>query len=174
MNARKIVRAGWRWFCWSLAGLLVITLGLAGYIKLSHQRLLSVQTNSMRPTFRAGDALLVGPRQPLLPGSVISYHSPADQRMIISHRIVVTDTVRHQLTTAGDALGTLDQPVADSQVVGRVKAVLPGFGRFIDAAHRPYVFLPCFYVPAVYLLGAELHRYRRVRGRPRYRAPIYR
>jgi signal peptidase I len=174
MNWQQIVGAGWRWICWSLAGLLIVTLGLAGYIKLSHQRLLSVQTNSMRPTFQAGDALLVGPEQSLVLGSVVSYHSPVDQRMIISHRVVSVDAGRHRFITAGDALGTLDRPIPESRVVGRVKAVLPGLGKFIDIIHRPYVFLPGVYVPAVYLLGAELHRYHRVRGRPRYRAPIYR
>src|SRR4051812_744516 len=81
-------------------------------------RLLSVQTGSMMPAFRPDDALVVAPAavHQLSPGQVISYRSPHDPAVIISHRL--TSLKNGNLITQGDAIGYPDPAVAPRLLVG--------------------------------------------------------
>lgn len=141
----------------------ILILGLVGgagmVILHTHgQRLLSVQTGSMMPTFHPGDALIVEPvkiRQ-LRVGQVISYQSTLDPRLIISHRLIKIDQRTGWLTTRGDALSMADQPFPSSRVVGRAIAVAPRFGRLLDFLHRPLGLALIIYLPAISLIALEL------------------
>jgi signal peptidase len=122
------------------------------------QRLLSVQTGSMMPVFRPGDALIVesvtAPQ--LRPGEIISYQSPLDPRLIISHRLIKIDRRTGWLTTRGDALQTTDQPFPPGRVVGRAVTVAPRLGRILDFSHHPLGLALMVYLPALSLTIIEL------------------
>jgi len=139
-----------------------------------HDRLLSVQTASMVPTFRPGDALVVRPvaLQQLQSGEVIGYRSSENARLIISHRLVRINKQNGWLTTAGDVLQTPDPAFPPSQLVGQVTAVAPGFGRLLDALRRPLGLILLVYLPAAVVVGIELVRLGRSYARPLYSARL--
>jgi signal peptidase I len=134
----------------------MIALGLtaAGWY-MSGGRIAAVQTDSMRPLFSSGDALLVMPAKAYSSGDIIRYKSPANPRLTISHRLVSIDAKSGWLTTKGDALNQADAPIPSRLVQGRAVAVLPGFGRLIDLLHRPAILLAVIYIPALLLLAHE-------------------
>jgi signal peptidase I len=149
--------------------LLAAAVGLAG-LHARGELALSVQTASMVPTFRPGDAIIVVPANAgqLKIGQVISYRSPRDPRVIISHRLI-SRTASGQLITAGDALHTADLAISPDQVVGQVTALAPGLGKILDFLHRPLGLLLAVYCPALGLAALEIRRllthYRRVHYR---------
>ena len=147
--------------------------GLAVIHAQGHQ-LLSVQTASMVPTFRPGDALIVAPVSVryLRPGDVISYHSPRDPAVIVSHRLVSIDRQAGLLTTSGDALQTQDPAFPPDQVAGRVMAVAPRLGLVLDTLRRPLALVLAVYLPAGLVVAAEVHRLARVYADPLYSAKL--
>lgn len=141
--------------------LFVISVGLCGLVavRISGRQLLSVQSNSMIPTFRRGDAVLVEPllAVQLSPGDIVAYQSSRSPRVTITHRLIAIDYVRRQLTTAGDAQQDHpDPPVGFSQLQGRAVAVAPGLGWLLDGGHRPVALVATVYLPAAIIIGQEL------------------
>ena len=149
-----------------------------GLIILRHHgdQLLSVQTASMTPAFRPGDALVVAPTpvSQLQPGEVISYHSPKASRVIVSHRLTNINRRTGQLTTAGDALHSPDPPVPDSLLVGRVIAVAPDLGGILDFLRQPLGLVVALYAPALIVVGCEFYRIINHYRHPGYRHLSYR
>jgi signal peptidase len=154
--------------------LILLLAGAAGLVILRArgELALSVQTASMVPTFRPGDALIVAPfsASQLRVGQVISYRSPHDPRVIISHRLISRGSAG-QLTTAGDALHSHDPSFAPNRVVGRVVSVAPGLGRLLDWLHQPLGLVVVVYVPALGLAGLEIRRLIKHYQQVYYRAP---
>lgn len=166
LAARSLLPALTIWLVAGAAALLI----LAG----RHDRLLSVQTASMVPTFRPGDAVLVQPvtvRQ-LRPGEVISYRSSKNARVVISHRLVRINRQSGWLTTAGDALPAPDPAFPPSQLVGQVTAVAPGLGRLLDVLRQPLGLVFLVYLPAAAVVSAELMHLARSYARPFYSARL--
>lgn len=160
--------------------LLVATLlggcGLALYRHAEGDKILSVQTGSMVPYFNPGDALLT--RWILLPdlhvGDVVSYRSPADQRVVVSHRLVSINYQTGKLITKGDALDMHDLPFPSGQVIGKVYKVLPHVGRGLDWLHEPTGLIIAVYTPAACALIYEAKRLSRQYTKPAYRCYGYR
>jgi signal peptidase len=158
-----------------LALITMLTLPIAGAVGLiilhaRGERLLSVQTASMVPTFRPGDAIIVQPVSPssLRAGDIVSYRSPRDPGVVISHRLIEVNQPAGRLVTAGDALHTPDQPFLPLLVVGRATAVAPGLGTVLDAPPRPLGLVIMVYLPAALVIGAEALRLSRHYRRPAY------
>lgn len=151
--------------------LVAAALGLIA-LRLSGWQLLSVQTASMQPAFRPGDAVMIAPisTQSLHIGDIISYRSlqTAEAEVIISHRLQAIDRRTGALTTAGDALRTPDEPFPPRQVVGRPFAVAPRLGYVLDLLRRPLGLAVAIYLPAIAIIGLEIRRLLRHFGRPRY------
>ncbi len=144
--------------------------GLAVFL-ISHEQVLSVQTGSMVPTFRPGDAVLmrrVGPAN-LQPGDIISYRNPHNASMIITHRLINKDNQSGRLTTEGDNSSTPDADFPAQQVIGRVAAVIPKLGRTLDYLHTPIGLAAAVYLPAALVVGAEARRVIKSANQP-YRA----
>lgn len=141
----------------SLILLVAGAVGLAS-LHLRGQQLLSVQTASMVPAFRPGDALIVEPVSisSLHIGDIISYQSPRDTGVIISHRLIAIDKGTGELITAGDVLHTPDQPFPPRQVVGRPEALLPRFGIVLDFIRRPIGLALAIYLPAMVIVILEV------------------
>jgi signal peptidase I len=159
----------------SLACLAVLVSGAIGLVVLltRHERLLSVQTASMVPTFRPGDALIVKPtKQKPAMGAVITYRSPSNSQVLITHRLVAWQG--SQLITAGDAIGSQDRPIARQAVIGEATTVLPGMGRWLDRLHQPVGLLSAVYLPAISVAAFEIHRLLAKLKPPQYRAYVIR
>ncbi len=158
-----------------MASLVVALVGAACLVVLAarHEKLLSVQTASMMPTFKPGDAVIVklNIQNPAI-GSVITYRSPESPRVLVTHRLV--QSRGDQLITAGDALKTPDKPVSKTQIVGEATTVLPGLGTWLDRLHQPLGLVAFVYVPAVVLVTIELKRVLKASQPPQYQAFGYR
>lgn len=154
----------------TLLTLLVVAIVGLTALQLRGYRLLSVQTASMRPTLRPGDAIVVAPIRPhtIRPGEIISYRSPRDPQLIISHRLIRIDERTGWLTTAGDATQGHDPPFPPTLVAGQVTAVAPHLGSLLDAIRRPLGLFVAVDLPAATILIAEARRLACVYARPRY------
>jgi signal peptidase I len=143
-------------------------------MRLQGYRLLSVQTASMLPAIRPGDAVLVRRTKAnqLQPGQVISYTSPRNHAVVISHRLVAIDQRTGWLTTQGDALHTLDPSFPPDLVVGQVTALAPGLGRLLSGLRRPLGLALAVYLPAALIIGTEAVRLGRTYARPFYSARL--
>jgi signal peptidase I len=143
-------------------------------LHLHGARLLSVQTASMIPTFRPGDALVVLPVSPsnLNPGSIVCYHNPRNTNLTITHRLVSVDQRTGWLTTAGDARHTEDPSFPPSLIIGRANWLLPGFGWLLDVLRQPIGLALAIYLPALYLTGCEIRRLSHSYARPLYSARL--
>lgn len=168
---RIAVRRNLRWLIWILLGSSIICafLSLATWHAEGVQ-LLTVQTGSMNPVFRPGDALLVRPVAfgDLQPGEIVSYRSSAQRGQVVSHRILYVNQVDRTFTTKGDRLADPDPLVNANQLVGQVSAVLPGLGRLLSFLHRPLGLALVVYLPAGCLAGRELLRLAERYYRPHY------
>lgn len=131
---------------------------------------LSVQTGSMRPAFRPGDAVIAWrvPSTSLRVGTIVSYRSPVDPNVLISHRIVAIDATSGRLTTKGDALEQPDPAVAPQAVIGQVTAVAPGLGSLLSWIRTPFGLVISVYVPATLVVTQQAWCIVRWRQRPGY------
>lgn len=147
----------------------VIVLGLIGlmiaglaYIHSSQAQLFSVQSGSMSPALSKGDLTVVHsvPSKQLSAGDIITFASPDNPRVSITHRIVKTpsQTKSGLFVTKGDANSVADTPIAGSSIVGRVDAQLPAVGHAIDFIRNPIGLLLIIYVPALLVVIDELRR----------------
>ena len=141
-------------------------------LHLHGQQLLSVQSASMRPSFQPGDALIVKPvkTNQLRLGQVISYRSPQDPNLVLSHRLTKIDRRTGWLTTKGDALPNTDQSFPPNLLVGQVSAVAPDLGRLLDLLHKPFGLALVIYLPALILVVSEAIRLSTHLDQPDYQA----
>jgi signal peptidase len=117
----------------ALALLAVAGFWLAGY------RLAAVESGSMVPTFRIGDAVITKRVTPetLKVGDIISFASPEKQGVVISHRLRAINKSEGLLVTRGDHLSKSDTPISKRAVRGKIIAVVPWLGYAVDASHKP-------------------------------------
>lgn len=144
-----------------IAALCLPVIALVGW-RLLGGTVLTVQTNSMQPTFSAGDALLVRPLKHLpQPGEVVSYHSNQQTSVVVSHRVQQVLKPGPKYITQGDALTDADLPIRDYQLLGRPVAVLPSFGRVVQWLRSPVGLGLGVYLPAALIIGFEVTRSQR-------------
>ena len=141
-----------------------------GLFKLAGGNILSVQSDSMAPVFKLGDALVVRSVHftDLHVGDVISYHSPSNKRMVVSHRLIGINHKTGMLITEGDALDLQDAPVPAYLLIGRAQTVVPHAGKIIDGIRQPLVLLAALYIPAAWVMAMEFKRLVRSYSRPYY------
>jgi len=160
-----------------LAAIIALTIvALAGAILMDLQgyKLLSVQTDSMLPAIRPGDALIIAPAHyKVKPGDVVSYHSPKNPKVIITHRLISADAKTRQLKTQGDKLQRPDPAFSSELLSGKAIAIAPKLGLAIDLLFRPIFLIALIYLPAVLLLSAEVGKFTKLINTPMYRLPGY-
>lgn len=118
-------------------------------------QLLGIQTNSMRPIFSSGDAVVVQHiKQPLRVGDIVAYKSQVSGQ-IITHRLRAF-TADKQLIMQGDALNASDSPITTKQVVGRAVLVIGRLGWFMDVIRKPQWLILLLAVPMSVVLSAEI------------------
>lgn len=148
----------------------------AGLVLLhaSGYRLLGVQTGSMMPAIRPGDALVIRvvSSGKLYVGDIISYRNPRDPAMTISHRLLAIDRRTGWLTTAGDTLRAPDPAFPPDLVIGRAAAIAPRLGLVLDTLRRPLGLGLAVYLPAILIVMSEANRLARAYARPFYSARL--
>ncbi|MDD4795667.1 MAG: S24 family peptidase [Bacilli bacterium] len=93
-----------------------------------------VQTDSMEETISAGDWIIVKLNSKIKLNDIITFKVNDDY---ITHRVVEIHSGTY--ITMGDANSGKDDPVDQSQVVGKVTKTLPGFGIFRKTLFNPAV-----------------------------------
>jgi signal peptidase len=131
-------------------------------IRVRSGRILSVQSGSMVPTFHKGDLVetIPVPEFGLRPGDIITFVSPKDAKVTLTHRIVQTPSVTngYKFVTKGDANMGADSPIDPTLVVGRVEHHIPKLGYLADFVRTPAGLLIIIYVPALLIVGEEIRR----------------
>jgi len=155
--------------------LVIVAAGLLWLWQMPEIQVLSVQSGSMAPLINKGDAVVVEPvgANPVQVNDVISYHSPQDPKVVITHRVQSVDRQTGLVTTKGDANTTADPPFAASLVVGRVQQRVIGAGRVIDLLHSTFGLVAAIYIPALVIVTMEFRTltayfrptYRHIRAR---------
>lgn len=112
-----------------------------------------VQSGSMAPTFKAGDAVIIDEHAPPRIGDVIAYKSSVNG-LTITHRVIKL-TSNHTIQTKGDNVPAADIPITSKQVLGRVVIAVGGLGAVADLLHRPLGLIIGVGVPLTFVLIAE-------------------
>lgn len=139
--------------------LAILAIMIALAIQRQDIRLFSVQSGSMEPRIRTGDAVLVKKVNVdgLGVGDVISYRT-AETGSYTTHRIQALQPDKGQIITKGDANTWADGAVADHQVAGQAIAIAPYAGRITDLIRQPTGLILFVYVPITGLVLYEALR----------------
>ena len=138
--------------------------------------LISIETESMEPTFKGGDLVFMtklsdDEKANLKPGDIITYHAPIDINKdgktgdINTHRIVSVDTATKTVKTQGD--NKVTNPTADNYVVSfndiigtcTERGRLAGVGGVINFLRSSLGFLLCIVLPLVLFFFYELYKF---------------
>lgn len=98
--------------------------------------LFEVQTGSMHKTIEAGDWIIVKITRDVSIGDVVTYRHGDD---FITHRII--ESYKGTFVTKGDANNAKDEPIDQSQIVGKVVKILHGFGILRKTIFNPAVII---------------------------------
>jgi signal peptidase I len=159
-----------------LSGLLLCGLAFATHsilLRIHGLQLLTIESNSMAPTFVRGDALIVDTKKAALrAGDVVAYRSLYDPSITISHRIRGVDGAGYH--TQGDALDQTDPPISRDRIIGKGIAVMPQFGKAITMFRSKTGLVIFVYLPALGLLAYEMARLMSVSATRAYRIRSWR
>ena len=133
-----------------IGGLIAIALAL---LFLGPARI--VVTDSMAPSLRAGDLVLLRPTGKVInPGTVVTYQF---QNELITHRVV--EVVGDMLVTKGDNNQEIDPwRVPFSDVVGVPRVRIPYGGYLLDFVRSPAGFLLLIVLPACWIIVIEARK----------------
>ena len=98
--------------------------------------LFEVQTGSMKGTIDPGDWILIKDTKDVKVGDIVTYRSSNN---FITNRIM--ESYGGTYVTRGDANNTNDEPIDQSQIVGKVVKTLPGFGFLRKTLFNPVVII---------------------------------
>ena len=98
--------------------------------------LFEVQTGSMKGTIDAGDWILIKDTKDVKVGDIVTYRHSND---FITHRII--ESYGGTFVTKGDANNASDEPIDQSQIVGKVVKTMPGFGFLRKTLFNPIVII---------------------------------
>lgn len=95
---------------------------------------LTILTGSMEPTISPGDLVVVLPYKddssPIL-GDIVTYHPNPDDPTLVTHRVEKIEIGvegENEYITQGDANNTTDEPITKTQIVGKVRLIIPKLG----------------------------------------------
>lgn len=96
--------------------------------------LFEVQTGSMKKSINPGDWIITKSSSDVEVGDVVTYRFNGE---FITHRVI--EKYKGTYVTKGDANSSKDEPIDQSQIVGKVVKTLPGFGIFRKTIFNPFV-----------------------------------
>ena len=123
---------------------------------------LIVLTDSMYPTIKSGDLIIVRSAKPseVQVNDIISFFDPeSDNNSVVTHRLMAIQP-DGSFTTKGDANNTEDTPIPAANLVGVYKLRIAGAGNVAMFLQTTPGFFVCVGVPLVLLVGYELIRRR--------------
>lgn len=145
--------------------LCLIAAGLLAVARLNGIRLLSAQSGSMAPAVRSGDLVLVRELVGLpRPGSVVSFQSADDPRVILTHRVVAVDARRGTFVARGDANATVDASAPVRNIYGVAVGSVPLAGHALDTLRHPLGLVLAVHLPAAAVVLSETRRLSRFYG----------
>lgn len=149
---------------------LVSSVGIALW-RMQSVQVMSVQSGSMAPAIKRGDAVVLRSvdKHTLAVGDVVSYRSPANQSVIITHRITRVESNWNLVVTKGDNANRADKPVPMSEIIGRVDARVAYGGFGLDFLRSPAGLISSVYIPAAIIVILELKRLAIYYHKPTYR-----
>ena len=139
--------------------------------------LLTVATDSMKPTFSSGDLIIMEKLEQnqvadLQVGDIITYRAPVDMNGdgftgdINTHRILEIDSEKQEFVTKGDNnaladnVGDYSHTVSYHAVVGQYQGVrLPGLGRVLAFLRTSMGFFLCVVLPLILFFLYELYNF---------------
>lgn len=145
-----------------------VTTSGSGVPSILGLRLLSIQTNSMSPTFDEGDLIISTKVKPeeLRPDDIITYWTVIDgQRVLNTHRIeTIYDGGGYLIfETKGDANTSVDPlTVHERELVGQYKVRIPGVGKVFDYLQTGTGFLIVVVIPVFIFFIYHLVQFFRV------------
>jgi len=98
--------------------------------------LFEVQTGSMHGTIEAGDWIIIKSNRDIQIGDIVTYKHGND---FITHRVI--ESYKGTYVTKGDANNTKDDPIDQSQIIGKVVKTFHGFGILRKTIFNPVVIL---------------------------------
>ena len=143
--------------------------------RMQSVQVMSVQSGSMTPAIKRGDAVVLRPvsHQMLAVGDVVSYRSSADQSIIITHRIVQIERNWGLVITKGDNVERADKPVPMSEIIGRVDTRIVYGGFVLNFLRSTAGLVAGVYAPAAVIVVLELRRLAAYYSKPTYRLVGY-
>jgi len=108
--------------------------------------LFEVQTGSMHGTIEAGDWIIIKNSRDVNIGDIVTYRHGND---FVTHRII--ESYKGTYVTKGDANNAKDDPIDQSQIVGRVVKILHGFGILRKTVFNPFIII--FLIITLYLFN---------------------
>lgn len=108
--------------------------------------LFEVQTGSMHGTIEAGDWIVVNSHSDVKVGDIVTYKHGND---FVTHRII--ESYKGTYVTKGDANNAKDDPIDQSQIIGKVVKTFHGFGILRKTIFNPIVIL--FLIITLYLFN---------------------
>ena len=128
-------------------------------VTLQSGTILAVQTTSMVPVFRPGDAIIVHHQNGRFKvGDIVSYRSRKDPRQIVSHRIIAIKASLQQLVTQGDHLAEPDPPIRNWDVLGKVVCIIPRAGYVLSFLYSWPGLICLVYIPALLMVLLEVRK----------------
>jgi signal peptidase len=128
-----------------------------------------VETGSMVPTIPVGSAIFVKPEAAYKVGDIITFQHQGDA-LPTTHRIVSATTTAAgvvEYATRGDANNANDwQPVAKSDVLGRVWLSLPYLGYVLNFIRTPLGVVIIVVIPSIAVFYDEFQKTRRKSKEP--------
>lgn|SRR3989338_3376481 len=107
--------------------------------------LMAIESDSMRPTLKAGDIILTYRNSDYKEGDIVSYR--LDAQKILTHRVVSKTQSKGNISylTKGDANNVYDKKVAAHQLLGRVILVIPyiGFLKSVILSRTGFILYIC-------------------------------
>ena len=111
--------------------------------------LAEVLSDSMYPTIKTGDVIMVVPKDEYQIGDIVAFE---DGSMIVTHRII-DQNEDGSFVTKGDYVGNSadDMPLKDQYIIGKVVNVFEGVGPFVSVMQSPLVIMLSIMIIAILL-----------------------
>ena len=124
---------------------------------------LSVQSDSMVPTFKTGDLIFIKTcdTSTLKEGDIVTFHTIIQNQYVLNtHRIEKIEeygSVRTYTTKGDNNLIEDTHIISDGDIVGKYIGKLPGFGKLIDFISGSTGFLVCIVLPMLIFFAYQVY-----------------
>ena len=111
--------------------------------------LAEVLSDSMYPTIKTGDVIMVVPKDEYEVGDIVAFE---DGAIIVTHRII-DENEDGTFVTKGDYIGNSrdDMPLQEKYIIGKVVNVFAGLGPFVSIMQSPLVIMLSIMIIALLL-----------------------